>query len=177
MKRSKLETLCSGDHVRLVRRGQWEFADRTRGSGVVAIVAVTERMELVLTEQFRPPVQMKVVDLPAGISGDIAGQENEARSVAARRELLEECGFSGEKFEFLTRGPTSAGLTSELIDFYLVRDAQQISEGGGDESESIKVHVVPLAKLGAWAKRKSTRKTCVDPKVFAAVGLLNLYTS
>lgn len=177
MPRTKLESLYRGQHLQLMKRGTWEFADRTKASGVVAIVAVTENEELVLTEQFRPPVQKKVVDLPAGLAGDIKGAEDEAFESAARRELIEETGFKGKNFEYIFSGPTSAGMVTEMIDFFLVRNVKQVAAGGGDESENIKVHLIPLKKIGAWLKRKETSKTCVDPKVYAALGILSLHTS
>ena len=177
MPRSQIETLYTGRHLSLQRRGDWEFVSRSQGSGVVAIVAVTKNNEFVLTEQFRPPVQMKVVDLPAGIAGDLAGCDEESFVEAAQRELREETGFAGKDLQFIFSGPTSAGLTSEMVDFYLTYDAVQIEAGGGDESEEIKVHLVPLKKIRAWIQRKQTTRTCIDPKVFAALGVLSLNTS
>lgn len=177
MARTKFENLYTGKHLQLLHRSGWEYADRTQGSGVVAVVALTTNQELVLTEQFRPPVQKKVIDLPAGLSGDLAGAETESGELAAQRELLEETGYAGSRFEFIFRGPTSAGMTTEMIDFYLVRDAGQVAVGGGDETESIKVHIVPMRKIGGWLKRKESSKTCIDPKVYAALGILSLYTS
>ena len=174
MPRQKIETLFKGNHVKLVRRGHWEFADRTKGTGVVAVIAVTGNDEIVLTEQFRPPVQKKVVDLPAGLAGDIAGEESEGFELAAQRELIEETGFKGKSFEFIFSGPSSAGLTAEMIDFYLVNEVKQVSDGGGDESEDIKVRVVKLSKIAGWLKRKQTSRTCIDPKVYAALGVLSL---
>ncbi len=177
MARNRVEALYQGQHLQLLKHRNWEFAARANGTGVVAIVAVTEDEKLVLTEQFRPPVQKKVVDLPAGLAGDIAGEEEESFELAARRELIEETGFSGENFEYIFAGPTSAGMTTEVIDFYLARNVVQVEEGGGDETENIRVHVVPLNKIGNWLKRKETSKTCIDPKVYAALGILSLYTS
>ncbi len=177
MARKQIETLYQGKHLQLQKRGHWEFAARTQGTGVVAIVAVTADQQLVLTEQFRPPVQKKVVDLPAGLAGDIAGEEQESFETAARRELIEETGFAHGTFKYIFSGPSSAGMTTEMIDFYLASDVEQVEEGGGDETEEIKVHVIPLKKVGAWLKRKETSKTCVDPKVYAALGILSLHTS
>ncbi len=177
MARKQVETLYQGKHLQLQKRGHWEFAARTQGTGVVAIVAVTAGQQLVLTEQFRPPVQKKVVDLPAGLAGDIAGEEQESFETAARRELIEETGFVHGAFKYIFSGPSSAGMTTEMIDFYLACDVEQVEEGGGDETEEIKVHVIPLKKIGAWLKRKETSKTCVDPKVYAALGILSLHTS
>ncbi len=36
------QTLAEGQHLRLVREGHWEYADRTRASGAVVLVAVTD---------------------------------------------------------------------------------------------------------------------------------------
>lgn len=176
MPQQKLETLYQGKHLKLVRRGQWEFADRTQGTGVVAVIAVTDKNELVLTEQYRAPVQKKVIDLPAGLAGDIADMEEEGFEVAARRELEEETGFTGSHFEFVFSGPPSPGMSAEVIDFYLVRDVSRIGQGGGDESEDIRVHVVDIKKIGKWLERKSTKRTCVDIKVYAALGVLNVFS-
>lgn len=174
MRQGKIETLFEGQHLRLQRRGHWEFVSRTRGTGVVAVIAVTENHELVLTEQFRPAVQKKVVDLPAGLAGDISGEEKEPFAHAAARELIEETGFAGQSLAYVFSGPTSAGIASEMIDVYLCFDVVQVAHGGGDESEDIRVHAVPLQKIGPWLKRKETSRTCVDPKVYAALGVLAL---
>lgn len=44
----------------------------------VGIVAITDQEEVVLVEQFRPPVGRKAVELPAGPAGDTPDSENEA---------------------------------------------------------------------------------------------------
>ncbi|MEW4488529.1 NUDIX hydrolase [Thalassoglobus sp. JC818] len=177
MPRQRTEELFAGKHLKLVKQGKWEFAERVNARGVVAIIAVTTDDCLVLTEQYRPPVQKKVVDLPAGLAGDIPGQEQEQFEQAARRELLEETGFQGEKFEFLLRSPSSAGMTSEVVDFYLTRDVVQVEAGGGDESEDIKVHVIPMGRIARWLQRKQTSRTMVDQKVYGALGLLAMQES
>ena len=53
-------------------------------SGVVAIVAVTDDNELVLTEQFRRSVAGRVIDLPAGLVGDGKNKSEVATSAAQR---------------------------------------------------------------------------------------------
>lgn len=167
-------TLFAGRHLALRARGRWEFADRVQGSGVVVIAAVTENDEIVLTEQFRPPVNMRVVDLAAGLSGDIAEQADESLQKAAERELLEETGYVSDDWTYVFTGPSSAGMSTEMLTFFVARNCRKQMAGGGDESEEIQVHVVPRKKLLAWLKRKSTKKRCIDPKVYAAVGLLAL---
>src|SRR5688500_4920446 len=105
--------LGEGRHLRLVRRGRWEHVERLRTSGVVSVVAITADRRLLLTEQFRPPVDRYCLELPAGLAGDVEGQELEELAAAARRELIEETGYDAQSFEWLTVGPSSAGLTDE----------------------------------------------------------------
>jgi len=99
------QLLYSGKHVHFVKVGGWEFADRPHISGIVAIVALTSKGEALLVEQFRPPVGKSVIELPAGLSGDVAGSAKEELVEAARRELLEETGYEAGEMVFLTEGP------------------------------------------------------------------------
>ena len=103
---SERNVVAAGKHLRLVSVDGWEFAERTTCSGVVAIIAVTDDGKLILTEQFRPPVARRVIDLPAGLAGDISGQEHEPLERAARRALQEETGYDAEEFKFLMPCPT-----------------------------------------------------------------------
>jgi ADP-ribose pyrophosphatase len=171
--RSKQEILARGKHLQLIREGHWEYADRVRSTGVVAIIAVTAKQELVLTQQYRIPIHKQVIDLPAGLVGDIDGEEDEAFETAAQRELLEETGYRSDSLEFVFEGPLSAGMTTEIISFFLTRGARRVSKGGGDGTEEIRVHAVPLKKINAWLRRKATSRTMIDPKVYAALGLLS----
>ncbi len=163
------EVLYEGNYLRLVRRGRWEFVERTRCTGVAVLVAVTDENELLLVEQLRLPLRRRVIELPAGLVGDIAGSEDEGMEVAARRELLEETGYEAPEIEFLTEGPISAGLSTENITFFLARGAKQVAAGGGDDSEDITVHVVPLAEVGEWLRRKEREGFLVDTKVFSGI--------
>ena len=57
---------------------------RTNATGVVVVVPVTDAGELVLVEQYRPPVQSRVLELPAGLVGD-NGDDKEDFKIAAQR--------------------------------------------------------------------------------------------
>jgi ADP-ribose pyrophosphatase len=166
---SERKIVGAGNHLRLVSVDGWEYAERTNCRGVVAVVAVTEDRQLILTEQFRRLVERRVIDLPAGLAGDIVGEELEPLERAAQRELREETGYDAEEFEFLFHGPTSAGLTNEVISFFRAGTVRQVDAGGGDESENIVVHTVPLAKIDDWLTSFSPETTLVDPKVYAAL--------
>jgi ADP-ribose pyrophosphatase len=50
---SGTEILYEGRHLRVLRRGRWEFAERIRATGAVAIVAVTGDGRLLLVSTGR----------------------------------------------------------------------------------------------------------------------------
>jgi len=163
----------SGKFLRLVQVGSWEYAERVKASGVVAIVAVTAQQELVLTEQFRPAVQANVIDLPAGLAGDIEGAEAEELAEAAGRELEEETGYTVPALQRLFRCPSSPGLSSEIVDYFIGYGAARTAAGGGDGHEKIEPHAVPLAILREWLGcRAAEEKTLIDPKVYVALAIV-----
>lgn len=166
-----LETRYEGRFLRMVARGHWEFVERANSTGVVAVLAVTPDDNILLVEQFRPPVAASVIEIPAGLAGDISGEEDEDFSTAAVRELAEESGYEPDEVRFLGAGPSSAGLTSECISFYEATRIRKVGEGGGDESESIIVHEVPLVGLRGWLDERSQEGTMIDPKIFAALAM------
>ena len=165
----KRRILAEGRFLQLVDDKGWEYAERLRATGIVAIVAITRELEIVLIEQYRRAVGMRVIEIPAGLAGDLPGTEKEAFTKAARRELLEETGFRAHKLEFLFRGPPSAGMSTEMIDFYLARNVRKVNDGGGDEHEDIQVHVVPLEECAQWLRKKATKRRCIDPKTYTGL--------
>jgi len=135
------------------------------------IVAQTSENKVLLVEQFRIPVGRPVVEFPAGLVNDRAG-DNEDLETAARRELLEETGFEAGTFELVGEGPPSAGLSPELITIFLARDLRKVATGGGDETENIVVHEVPIGEIEAWIASKRRAGCLLDPKVFAGLYFL-----
>ena len=126
------ETLFEGRFLRVKRKERWEYVERCKTSSIVAILAITERQELILIEQFRVPVGRRVIEIPAGLAGDIEGKENESLTAAAKRELSEETGYEAQRMEYLTEGPSSAGLSTEVISFFRAAELEKVCKGGGD---------------------------------------------
>lgn len=163
------EVLYDGRFLQAVRREHWEFVRRKNTSGIVILVALTDADELLLVEQFRTPVGTRVIELPAGLAGDIAGEEDEPLQRAAARELEEETGFRPGRIVPLTHGPVSAGLTSEVVTFFRALDLVRVSDGGGDEHEDIVVHRIPRPEVHAFLVARQAEGLHVDPKVYAAL--------
>lgn len=167
-----LAELGRGRFLRLVSRDGWEYAERVGVGGVVVIVAVTPDDRLVLTEQERPAVGARVIDLPAGLAGDEPGQADEPLPEAARRELLEETGWACATLDWLFEGPPSPGTTSEILTFFRARGLERAGRGGGVGNECIEVHEVPVDGVRGWLSRAAGPRRLIDPKVHAALSLL-----
>jgi len=165
-------TIAQGRHASLISRDGWEFVHRTNTSGIVIVIALTPKGNVLFVEQFRPPVSAQVIELPAGLAGDIPGQENEALELAAHRELEEETGFRAARMRRLTSGPISAGLSDEIVTLFLAEELERVGTGGGDESESITIHEVPLTEVDSWLEGRSSEGVLVDPKVYAGLYFL-----
>ena len=156
-----------GSHLDLVMRGSWEFVERKNLRGIVCIVALTDDGKIVLVEQYRPPVSSRVIELPAGLVGDLPGQESEALEAAARRELIEETGYDAGRMERLFDGVPSAGLCDEHITFFLATELAKVGPGGGDHNEDITVHETPLDGLLDYLDSRVRTGVKVDAKIFS----------
>lgn len=167
--------LGKGKFLQLVRDGQWEIAERINARGAVAVVAVTDEREFVLTDQFRPAVGCRVIDLPAGLSGDIPGQEDEASALSARRELIEETGYDADTLEHLADCPSSPGLTSEMVSYFLARGVTRVSSGGGIEHEQIEVQTPKLRTIKKWLASQVAAGKLIDPKVYVGLYFIGTY--
>lgn len=161
-------TRYAGRYISLLERDGWEFASRSNAERVVKLVAVTDNAELVLVEQYRKPVNAPVIELPAGLVGD-QGNRGESIFEAARRELEEETGYAAGKLELLMTGPSSAGLSDEIIAFVLATDLRRVGPGGGDDSEDIEVLPVPLREADEWLARQIAAGRILDVRIFAAL--------
>ena len=171
MESGEPELLWQGKWLRMMRRGHWEYAERTNAGGIsVIIVAATPEDRLLFVEQTRVPIQSRTIEMPAGLVGDFDAEES--LEVAAGRELLEETGWRAGKLEYLMTGPSSAGMSTELMAFIRARDLVREHAGGGDESEDIIVHEIDVADAPRWLAKKMAEGYSIDAKVWAGLYFL-----
>ena len=161
-----------GRFLELRDRGGWEYAHRTVGRAVVAIVAVDDADRVVLVDQFRPAVGCRVLELPAGLVGD--EHDDERLEEAARRELLEETGFEARSWTNLVDVTSSSGLTDERVRILVAEGLERVGEGGGVDGERITIHLVDVATLGGWLSARARAGDAIDSRVFAVPMFLRM---
>jgi ADP-ribose pyrophosphatase len=165
------KTMCEGKYLRLVRRGHWEYAERTNAGSAVIVIAVTPENKLVFVEQFRIPMNANTIEMPAGLVGDV--DAHDTLEDAARRELLEETGWLASEVKVLMVGPTSSGMSNEVVAFVRARGLTRVHAGGGDDTENITVHEVPVADAPRWLAAKMAEGYGMDAKLWAGLWLID----
>ena len=164
-----VETLCEGRWLSLRKRGRWEYAERNNPGGAVIILAVTPDDCVLFVEQYRVSILKNTIEMPAGLVGDLAEQREETALLAAQRELEEETGYRCARIEFVHEGPSSSGMSTEMIAFVRAWELQKVGPGGGDETENIVVHEVPRRQAGRWLFERAAEGYSIDPKLFAGL--------
>jgi len=90
--------------------------------GAVVVLAVDDDERVVVLHQYRHPVQMRLVELPAGK----LDQDGEEPLPAAKRELHEEVGLQARDWRHLMTTYASPGITAETHAIYLARGLQDV---------------------------------------------------
>ena len=106
------------------------------------IFPLTGEGEVVLVRQYRPPLERMELGLPAGLV-----EEGEKPEDAARRELLEETGYSGDQWEPLGSLASSPSLKDNWAYLFLARGVEESAPPDPDEHELVEVVRVPVGDL------------------------------
>jgi len=161
------ELMCEGKFVRLMKRGKWEYASRTRNIGAVVVIAEYEG-KIILVDQPRVGPDCRCIELPAGLVGD----EDPDITVeqTAIKELEEETGFTADSVEVLGEFFASPGMLSESFTLVRVRGVRKIGEGGGDENEDINVHLVARSDIPNFLEQKRAEGFGIDVKLLIFLG-------
>ncbi|MGC4031950.1 MAG: hypothetical protein QM754_09500 [Tepidisphaeraceae bacterium] len=72
----------------------------------------------------------------------------------------------------MAAGPSSAGLTSEVVTLFVASELTKVSTGGGTDDEHITVHEIPLDDVPAWLKTQADAAKAIDLKVYNALYFL-----
>ncbi|MFC3532827.1 NUDIX domain-containing protein [Vogesella facilis] len=116
-----------------------------RHPGAAAVLALTDDGQLVMERQYRYPAGREFLEIPAG-KLDPAELPHDT----ARRELLEETGYTAQQWRYLGKAWPCIGYADEVIHYYLATglrlQARQLDEG-----EFLEVLLLPLQDVQRMA--------------------------
>jgi ADP-ribose pyrophosphatase len=133
------------------------------------IVALTKDQKVVLVRQYRHGAQKVILELPGGT----IDAKDESPMNAARRELMEETGYSSDNFiQIGCVSPNPANQTNMIYSF-LALDAEKVASQNLDETEEIEVVLKPLEDVITMAKSGELLQSMQVSAVFFALAYLN----
>jgi 8-oxo-dGTP pyrophosphatase MutT (NUDIX family) len=136
--------------------------------GAVGVVAIDDQERILLLQQYRHPVGVRMWELPAGLI-DHPGED---LVDAAARELAEEAGMIAEHWELLLDLHTTPGASNEIFRCYLGRGLRMMAERtytSDDEEAGIVTEFVPLDDAVARVMRgEITNAACIIGVLAAA---------
>jgi ADP-ribose pyrophosphatase len=117
-----------------------------RHPGAVAIVALFDDGRVLLERQYRYPQRREFIEIPAGKL-----EPNEPHLDTAKRELMEETGYSAAEWRHLGVVHTAIAYTDEAIDLFL---AKNLAKGTArlDAGEFLEILTVPFAEAIAMVR-------------------------
>lgn len=157
-----IEVIWQGKFITVRREGSWEYVGRARNIQAAVILAIDDG-HVLLVEQYRVPLKAQCIELPAGLVGDETAREK--IETAALRELEEETGYRAERVELLGRFASSPGMVSETFTLVRAEGLTKIGDGGGDGTENIIVHRVPLDQVANFVDQKRAEGAVIDVKM------------
>ena len=119
--------------------------DIVRSPGAVGVVPLIFDVEgnasVLLVEQYRPPYERTIIEIPAGMR-DVADEPPE---VTAHRELIEEAGMQAGRLDHLVDILPSPGLTDSVTVIYLATNCSSAERDlQGPEEQHMTLLHVPL---------------------------------
>lgn len=124
--------------------GQETYREYLIHPGAVAILPVLDDGRILLERQFRYPVDQAMLEIPAGKL-----EVGEDPLVCAKRELLEETGYTAGSWEFLGRIHPVISYSTEFIDIYLAKNLTA-GERCLDQGEFLDVFAATLDEMHEW---------------------------
>ena len=139
---------------------QHEIIEQNSAAAILAI----EKNKIIMIRQFRYP-HKQVLEIPAGIRN-----KNETSLNCAKRELLEETGYSATELKHLTRYYPLLGYDSMYIDCFIATKFKKVSKQKLDDNEFITVEKIPIKKVISMIKSGKIidSKTICSVMIYAA---------
>ena len=114
--------------------------------GAVMMIPLFDDGTVLMERQFRYPVGKVMIEFPAGKL-----DPQEGALACGKRELVEETGYTAQRWDYLTRIHPVISYSTEFIDIYLARDLKQ-GEARLDEGEFLETFITSAGQLIDWVR-------------------------
>jgi ADP-ribose pyrophosphatase len=118
-----------------------------RHPGAVMIIPLLDAEHVLLERQFRYPLGRAVVEFPAGKI-----DPGEPPFECAKRELLEETGYTARRWSYLGGLHNAIGYSDEKIEIFLAEDLERGGDAALDAGETLEVFEAPWRQLLEWVR-------------------------
>lgn len=115
----------------------------------VNIVAITPKKKVLLVKQYRFGTGEITLEIPGGTLDQ--GESNP--KAAAKRELMEETGYSSDKLIFIGKVAVNPAIQDNYCHFYLAKDVKLIGDQNLDPAEDIEIDLVHLKEIEGMIKQ------------------------
>lgn len=105
-------------------------------------LALTDNNEVVMTRQYRYPIDETMLELPGGFID--AGED---AVTGMSRELKEETGYAFEKVEYLGKVAANPGVLNNYTHLFLATGGKKVATQSLDHNEEIEVLLLPLEEV------------------------------
>jgi len=121
--------------------GRQATRDIVKHPGASAVIALNEKGEMYMVRQYRKPIEVESLEIPAGKL-----DPGEDPQICAGRELKEETGLTAKNLNHLISIHSTPGFSNEVLHLYV---ATGLSEGEScsDEDEFIDSEKYPVSEL------------------------------
>ena len=130
------------DHVRLPSGMEMDDFYIIESNDWVNVIALTDDNNILLERQYRHGLARICVELPAGSVDD-----GETPLQAAKRELLEETGYTAREWEYYGKYAPNASAMTNYSHTFIARGVKKTHVPQLEQSEDIEVFSIPLSEL------------------------------
>jgi 8-oxo-dGTP pyrophosphatase MutT (NUDIX family) len=116
----------------------------------VLTLALTPRQEVVMVRQYRHGTEQVCLELPGGL----VDPDDASPELSARRELLEETGFTVSNIRLIGECYPQPAILSNRCFFYLAEGAVKSQQQNMDAGEDIEILTIPLDKIRTKIENK-----------------------